>query len=430
MVQIIQSGPSASTIRQQALDKAYSGIVQGIGAYQQQEQQKALTQRQQALEDQKQKASSVEALVKGGYDVNPTNLALIQGKDVAAPVISQAQPAVQAQDAIPAQAAVPGVADSYKQPVQSLADLGQQDQGRLNQILSTQKEAVPGQDAVAYQPARPEVLGPKPTLTFNAYKQQELEAKKTKAALDAKIGESTIVKNLGAGKASEANANYTTNFKPQQIDINQQKADDAASKASNGVGAKQITQLNRDLGSFRGHPAQQQAETALYSVEKVMPLLNKPTWSEGDRNLAVEEVLKMAKGGVAGEGGIHAVLPATAQSDWNKLLTMATGNPSQFNEKEFQTNLKNYVNEIGKVSSDLLDRKYASDFMSNAFGDLSAKDQARYLNNPKYAGALKLMNSNQQAPQAPIAPKQAGGSHPDPVKNARMQELLMKQGNR
>lgn len=54
MVQIIQSGPSAATLRQQALDQALGNIMQGYSAYDANQKQEALTKRQQALQEQAQ----------------------------------------------------------------------------------------------------------------------------------------------------------------------------------------------------------------------------------------------------------------------------------------------------------------------------------------------------------------------------------------
>lgn len=67
MVQIIQSGPSQATLRQQALDQATQNILGGIGAYQAQQKQEQQTQRQQALQ-----ALDTAIQLRGqGYDVNP-----------------------------------------------------------------------------------------------------------------------------------------------------------------------------------------------------------------------------------------------------------------------------------------------------------------------------------------------------------------------
>ena len=66
MVQIIQSGPTAATLRQQALNQAFGNIASGLSAYQKQEEQDAKTQRQQAL----QEMQLTQDLRKQGYDVS------------------------------------------------------------------------------------------------------------------------------------------------------------------------------------------------------------------------------------------------------------------------------------------------------------------------------------------------------------------------
>ena len=65
MVQIIQSGPSQATPRQQAMDQALGNVLGGIGAYQKQESDKAPTKRQQALDELQLQAKLADA----GYDV-------------------------------------------------------------------------------------------------------------------------------------------------------------------------------------------------------------------------------------------------------------------------------------------------------------------------------------------------------------------------
>lgn len=66
MVQIIQSGPSQATLRQQALDQALGNIIGGLGAYQKQEEGAAATKRQQALQELQLQAD----LAGKGYDVS------------------------------------------------------------------------------------------------------------------------------------------------------------------------------------------------------------------------------------------------------------------------------------------------------------------------------------------------------------------------
>lgn len=70
MVQIIQSGPSQATLRQQALNDALSSAISGYAAYQDKQEKKALTDRQKALDT----FSNVLKLREAGYDVNAQDL--------------------------------------------------------------------------------------------------------------------------------------------------------------------------------------------------------------------------------------------------------------------------------------------------------------------------------------------------------------------
>ncbi len=99
MVQVIQSGPSQSTLRQQAMDNALQGMVQGYAGYEAKKQADLLTQRQQALADTQTKLKMYEmgianpdqalAQLKGEY--KQTEIAPAQpaqyGQELAGPVM-------------------------------------------------------------------------------------------------------------------------------------------------------------------------------------------------------------------------------------------------------------------------------------------------------------------------------------------------------
>lgn len=104
MVQIIQSGPSQATLRQQAMDNALQGMVQGYAGYEAKKQADLLTQRQQALADNQTKLKLMDmgvanpdqalAQLKGEYkqtEVTPAQPAQY-GQELAGPVMPGQSP--------------------------------------------------------------------------------------------------------------------------------------------------------------------------------------------------------------------------------------------------------------------------------------------------------------------------------------------------
>lgn len=160
MVQIIQSQP---TQRQSALEQALGQAVQGFGQSYLQGQQ---TLRQQALADKQAKAAKESqdlqlalGLLKEGYAPTADAKSILLGT-APQPVIS---PAMEAQ---PAQYAPKELAG----PVRPGEQLG-----------STQEMIK------AAQPARPEILGPRPELTYTAKKQAEMAAQRLKQEQENKL---------------------------------------------------------------------------------------------------------------------------------------------------------------------------------------------------------------------------------------------------
>lgn len=93
MVQIIQSGPSQATLRQQALNDALSTAISGYAAYQDKQEKKALTDRQKALDT----FSNVLKMREAGYDVGAADLeAAIAKPESIADIFSRRTPEYEA----------------------------------------------------------------------------------------------------------------------------------------------------------------------------------------------------------------------------------------------------------------------------------------------------------------------------------------------
>lgn len=166
MVQIIQSGPSQSTLRQQAMDNALQGMVQGYAGYEAKKQADLLTQRQQALADTQTKLKMYEMGI-----ANPDQaLAQLKG-EYKQTEIAPAQPAQYGQEL--AGPVMPG-------------------QSPLKELLSA---AVPAQ----MSPVNP--LG-----TYSEAKKAEMEAKKQLEMLDQEAKRADINYKTQQGKKLETMA--------------------------------------------------------------------------------------------------------------------------------------------------------------------------------------------------------------------------------
>lgn len=159
MVQIIQSGPSTATLRQQALDQALQGAIQSYGVYDKQKKDEALTLRQQALQDQQVNLKLAEM----GIDASAKDLMDYSNGTYKPKEISPGQ------EAIPAQ---------YGKELQGPVMPGQDP---LREVFSRGKEAVPA------------VVGnANPMLNYTEAKKAKIAADALKESQEGKIIQSKI----------------------------------------------------------------------------------------------------------------------------------------------------------------------------------------------------------------------------------------------
>lgn len=159
MVQIIQSGPSTATLRQQAMDQALQGVIQGVGAYQTQEQNKRqMAMAEEAIKRQQGQQDLQNILALSQQGIQDPRAALDQAKN-GRQVIT---PAMEAQ---PAQ---------YGGEMQGPVQPGQ---GPLRALLSEAR------------PATQEVLSPDYLNTYTARKQAEIDFKKSELERARKLQE-------------------------------------------------------------------------------------------------------------------------------------------------------------------------------------------------------------------------------------------------
>jgi hypothetical protein len=161
-MQIIQSGPSTATIRQQALNNALATAIDGYADYEKQQKQDALTKRQEALqlkaqerEDLKSKIAFEQNAAEKGMDISYEDAVAHANGTYKPKEISPAQEAVTAQ---------------YGKELQGPVMPGQ---GSLKELLSPAKEA------------KAAVMGPaNPYQNYTESKKAEIEQKKKIADMD------------------------------------------------------------------------------------------------------------------------------------------------------------------------------------------------------------------------------------------------------
>jgi hypothetical protein len=411
MVQILQQGPTEATLRQQALNDSLNTAIQGFAGYEQKKKQEALTKRQQALEDQKIKSDSIKTLVSGGYEINPTNLDLIQGKDVAAPVATPAQPAQAAQPM------VPGVADAYKEPVVSPADLKRADEPRVAQVMATQKEAVPA------QVARPEVLGPKPQLTYTAQKQAKIEAEKVKAGLEQKVLQGKVdalpldtqKKQVEIQKIEEENKMRPIEKAAKLADI-EWKHSQAASKVDEKTD-KRFSDFAKTVSNPTTRNALGSFGKNLASADRIKVLTD--SYTNGAKPGSPEEIAALNKlssqqaeevtksldsllsGGASTISGADHLRFQTLASQWADLKQKYKNQPEGAELGAFLSRAMETVSRERDYNSKQVDRILSG--LGEGFSDLRKKDEGRFrtILNSAYDKGDSASVTKSVAPPAP-----------------------------
>lgn len=247
MVQIIQSGPSQSTLRQQAMDNALQGMVQGYAGYEAKKQADLLTQRQQALADTQTKLKMYEMGI-----ANPDQaLAQLKG-EYKQTEITPAQPA------------------QYGQELSGPVMPGQ---SPLKELLSA---AVPAQ----MSPVNP--LG-----TYSEAKKAEMEAKKQLEMLNQEAKRAEIDYKTKQGNKLEA----MTPFEKQKTFAEIKKLNAEASKAGREA-APGMSKFDQKLREVQGVELAK-GTTGLYRVKTAM---DKALVQLDNPNKTEEEKIKIGQG--------------------------------------------------------------------------------------------------------------------------------------
>jgi hypothetical protein len=376
MVQIIQSGPTAATLRQQALNQALDTAVQGYAAYGKQEKDKALTLRQQALQDQ-QTALQLNAQ---GIDASPQDLRDYVSGTYKPKEISPATP------------------DSYAPGlISSPADLKRQDEmGNVSQVFTPGANAVMG--------------NANPLMNYTDTKKAQIAQALKDKDLANRTAESTIAKNNATADKEASTAQFTRTYKPQQVqsqvDLSNQrqnlidsqidKNNTAATLAPNKAEAGTVKQLNQALLSARGDTQAQLSQKALVSASTAQALLSKPEWSNNDRSLFASELGKIATGGVPSQHEVESILPSTLAAKYGQAITFLTSTPQNVDDAQYKINAAHYLNDLKQINQEYLDARKEKIFRINGFNNLSEATKQNYRGVPEYQGVLNKIEGKQQ----------------------------------
>lgn len=205
--------------------------------------------------------------------------------------------------------------------------------------------------------------------------------------------------------------------------IEKQKADAATANAASNKDLKAqaaqdraLQQTKQMLESARGNPAAAQAEKDLYSVGKtdslfkLYPDLDKIP--DAQKNLIIQEVAKVATGGVPPGHEINALDPNTPEAKLQKLWGQAVNQPQGAGLGAYLKELKKYTTVLGSDAQKVIQDKYGRVIESSKkqLGDDNYKAlQDQYINrfnppetkvHPEDSKALDWAKNNPNDPRA------------------------------
>lgn len=154
---------------------------------------------------------------------------------------------------------------------------------------------------------------------------------------------------------------------------------DARAQKGEDKQADYYQKASKDLESFRGNSAVQQANTALTNVSNAMSLADKGKLTPDQLHLFSSEMAKLATGGVPGSGEIEALMPNTLKTKAAKAISFFTNNPTDADAQAFIDNNKGYLKELMHNYGDVVDR-----YRNNTLDGYSKK-----ITNPDYKKELQ-----------------------------------------
>ncbi len=120
------------------------------------------------------------------------------------------------------------------------------------------------------------------------------------------------------------------------------------------------SRLSDKVENFRGNKAANQSNMNLVSADTALGLANRykenyNAMPEGDYNLFVQEMSKIASGGTGSEHGQEAIATKTLGSKWNKFLSETEGHPNGAQLGDFIKNNVSYLQDVKSINQDKVD---------------------------------------------------------------------------
>jgi len=316
MVQIIQSGPSPATLRQQAMDQALQGVIQGVGAYQAQEQNKRqMAMAEEAVKRQQDQADLQNILALSQQGIQDPRLALEQAKN-GRQIIT---PAMEAQ---PAQ---------YGGEMQGPVQPGQ---GPLRALLSEAK------------PAAPAVLSPDYLNTYTARKQAEIDFKKS---------ESERARNLQGlqTKKLEQELSYAPEkrrLEESEKNANIQKIKAQTNAALDSVGANKLDKKIIETQAVDTAKSVSGLSKVKAAMDNALVVMNDPTVSQDQKIKTGQSLFKLLN---SAEGS-----DAVGAEEARRIGSFLEFNLANFTQPGafFGRDVDGFIQQIGNYSSLLGER--------------------------------------------------------------------------
>lgn len=150
-------------------------------------------------------------------------------------------------------------------------------------------------------------------------------------------------------RSDDRQLQYATLAASKQI-AGQDKKDQSADK--------NYTSLRKDLETFRGNQAAQQAATSVLSADKALAMVKNRdpnTLTTQDLSLLAEEMGKIASGGVPSEHGVQALLPNNLSTKVAEMQNFLSSKPTDANAAAYIQHNLQYLNEMKNVAQNSLD---------------------------------------------------------------------------
>jgi hypothetical protein len=197
----------------------------------------------------------------------------------------------------------------------------------------------------------------------------------------------------------------------EQMDARKQAAHDALMYKQSTGQDKAYTQMRKDLETFRGNPAAQQAAVATQNVDKALALTGSQPTSQ-NLNLLAEEMGKIAAGGVPGEHGVHALLPDNLATKVAELKAFALSTPSNADVSAYLKNNVDYLKQVKTIANSTLTAyrgNIAKGYKGRVTPENYSEAQSDYGYGGPTAGATTSSGGQSNTQAQPVPRKTADG---------------------